>query len=229
MKTILFFLLFTLSLSTFAQNNQKGEPFNGLITDILAQPIKRAKIYVKSPDIYTYSDKKGRFGLTDISSDDTLKILYKKRIYFVPILNRKSLRIRLGDQLVDSAQEDQELIDYGYGYVKRREYLNSVNLLSGEQLQKEGYTTVMEALRGRVPGLNIYGTSGFGDTPSVNIRGINSINSSSTPLFLLDDVEVSSFDAVNLGDVDRIEVLKDANMYGVKGANGVIKVYTKKK
>ena len=226
MKTILFFLLFTLSLSTFAQNNQKGEPFNGLITDILAQPIKRAKIYVKSPDIYTYSDKKGRFGLTDISSDDTLKILYKKRIYFVPILNRKSLRIRLGDQLVDSAQEDQELIDYGYGYVKRREYLN---LLSGEQLQKEGYTTVMEALRGRVPGLNIYGTSGFGDTPSVNIRGINSINSSSTPLFLLDDVEVSSFDAVNLGDVDRIEVLKDANMYGVKGANGVIKVYTKKK
>ena len=229
MKTILFFLLFTLSLSTFAQNNQKGEPFNGLITDILAQPIKRAKIYVKSPDIYTYSNKKGRFGLTDISSDDTLKILYKKRIYFVPILNRKSLRIRLGDQLVDSAQEDQELIDYGYGYVKRREYLNSVNLLSGEQLQKEGYTTVMEALRGRVPGLNIYGTSGFGDTPSVNIRGINSINSSSTPLFLLDDVEVSSFDAVNLGDVDRIEVLKDANMYGVKGANGVIKVYTKKK
>lgn len=229
MKTILFFLLFTLSLSTFAQNNQKGEPFNGLITDILAQPINRAKIYVKSPDIYTYSDKKGRFGLTDISSDDTLKILYKKRIYFVPILNRKSLRIRLGDQLVDSAQEDQELIDYGYGYVKRREYLNSVNLLSGEQLQKEGYTTVMEALRGRVPGLNIYGTSGFGDTPSVNIRGINSINSSSTPLFLLDDVEVSSFDAVNLGDVDRIEVLKDANMYGVKGANGVIKVYTKKK
>ncbi len=184
---------------------------------------------MKSPDIYTYSDKKGRFGLTDISSDDTLKILYKKRIYFVPILNRKSLRIRLGDQLVDSAQEDQELIDYGYGYVKRREYLNSVNLLSGEQLQKEGYTTVMEALRGRVPGLNIYGTSGFGDTPSVNIRGINSINSSSTPLFLLDDVEVSSFDAVNLGDVDRIEVLKDANMYGVKGANGVIKVYTKKK
>ena len=229
MKTILFFLLFTLSLSTFAQNNQKGEPFNGLITDILAQPIKRAKIYVKSPDIYTYSDKKGRFGLTDISSDDTLKILYKKRIYFVPILNRKSLRIRLGDQLVDSAQEDQELIDYGYGYVKRREYLNSVNLLSGEQLQKEGYTTVMEALRGRVPGLNIYGTSCFGDTPSINIRGINSINSSSTPLFLLDDVEVSSFDAVNLGDVDRIEVLKDANMYGVKGANGVIKVYTKKK
>lgn len=229
MKTILFILLFAFSLSTFAQNNQKGEPFNGLITDLLAQPIKKAKIYAKSPDKYTYSDKKGRFGLTDISSDDTLKILYKKRIYFVPVLNRKSLRIRLGDQLVDSAQEDQELIDYGYGYVKRREYLNSANLLTGEQLQKEGYTTVMEALRGRVPGLNIYGNSGFGDTPSVNIRGINSINSSSTPLFLLDDVEVSSFDAVNLGDVDRIEVLKDANMYGVKGANGVIKVYTKKK
>lgn len=228
MKTRLFILLFAFSLSITAQD-EKGEPFNGLVTDLVAQPIKRAKIYVKSPQLYTYSDKKGRFGLTDVAADDTLKILYKKRIYFVPIQNRKSLRIRLGDQLVESAKEDQELIDYGYGYVKRREFLNSVNLLTGDKLQKEGYTTVMEALRGRVPGLNISGGSGFGDETSVNIRGINSIYSSSTPLFLLDDVEVNNFDGVNLGDVDRIEVIKDANMYGVKGANGVIKVYTKKK
>lgn len=76
MKTKLFILLFAFSLSITAQD-EKGEPFNGLVTDLLAQPIKRAKIYVKSPQLYTYSDKKGRFGLTDVAADDTLKILYK--------------------------------------------------------------------------------------------------------------------------------------------------------
>ena len=223
----IFFLFFslTISLSAMAQESS-GVPFNGMITDLIGTPIKRAKLYI-TPTKYTYSDRKGRFGLTDVKEGDTLKILYKKTIYYIGLTGQKSLRIRLGDK-IEEASEDEELISYGYGYVTRREYTNSGNVLTGESLQKEGYTTVMEALRGRVPGLNISGGTGLGETASVNIRGINSILGSSTPLFLLDEMEVSSFDNVNLSDVDRIEVLKDANMYGVKGANGVIKVTTKK-
>ena len=226
MKYIIILMTLCCGLSVQAQTN-KGVPFNGMITDLVGTPIKRAKIWVKDPQRYTFSDKKGRFGLTDVQVDDTLKVLYKKTLYFLAVEGRKSLRIRLGDQL--EGQEDQELINYGYGYVSKREFLNSGSKITGEQLQSEGYTSLLEALRGRVPGLNINGGSGLGsDGPSVNIRGINSIYGSSTPLFLLDDVEVTSFDSVNLRDVDYVEVLKDANMYGVKGANGVIKVYTKK-
>lgn len=224
MNKILTIFSLCFSLSMQAQNSPA--PFNGLITDIAGTPVKRARVMSKSNKQFTYSDKQGRFGFSSMKENDTLEITYKKTKYDIPVSGRKSLRLRLGDML--ESNEDEELINYGYGYVKKREYTNSGSVLSGEALAREGYSSVMEAIRGRVPGLNIYGGTGMGETNSVSIRGINSINSSSTPLFLLDEVEVPTFDGVNLSDVERIEVIKDANIYGVKGANGVIKVTTKK-
>lgn len=223
MNKILVILFLFCSQNMLAQNN--GTPFNGMITDITGTPLRNARVMNKSTKLFTYSDKKGRFGLSNIKENDTLQIIYKKVKYDIPVNGRKSLRLRLGD--VMESNEDEELISFGYGYVKKREYTNSGSVLSGEALAKQGYSSVMEAIRGRVPGLNISGGTGFGESAGVTIRGINSIYGSSTPLFLLDEVEVTSFDGVNLSDVDRIEVLKDANIYGVKGANGVIKVTTK--
>lgn len=225
MKKIISLIILCFCLQVQAQE-RKEVPFNGMITDLLGAPVKRAKIILHSSGLYTYSDKKGRFGLTNVKENDTLTITYKKVSYDIAVGNKKSAKIRLGDVL--EINEDDQLISYGYGYVKKREYTNSGNLLTGNQLMKEGYTSVMEAIRGRIPGLNISGGTGFGETSNVTIRGVNSIYGSSTPLFLLDEVEVTSFDGVNLSDVERIEVIKDANIYGVKGANGVIKVTTRK-
>lgn len=103
--------------------------------------------------------------------------------------------------------------------------MNSGGRLTGEQLRREGYQTIMEAIKGRIAGLNVT-TDMNGNMVSANIRGINSVYGSNTPLFLLNDMEVTSFDHINLSDVDYIEVQKDANIYGARGANGVIKVYT---
>ncbi|MCQ2268734.1 MAG: TonB-dependent receptor plug domain-containing protein [Bacteroidaceae bacterium] len=225
MKKILFLLMVIIGMSVQAQE-KKGVPFNGLITDASGNPIKKAKVYVKDPKIFTFSDKQGRFGLTDVKPDDVVTIVYKKTQYTISVEGKKSLRIRLGDMV--QSNEDEELISYGYGYVKRREYTNAGSVLTGEALVKEGYATVMEAIRGRIPGLNVSGNTGIGGNATANIRGINSIYGSSEPLYLLDDVEVSSFDGVNLNDVERIEVIKDANIYGARGANGVIRVSTKK-
>lgn len=63
---------------------------------------------------------------------------------------------------------------------------------------------------------------------SVVIRGINSINCSTEPLYVVDGVEVSSLDFVNIYDVESVEVMKDAFIYGSRGANGAILVKTKK-
>jgi TonB-dependent SusC/RagA subfamily outer membrane receptor len=79
----------------------------------------------------------------------------------------------------------------------------------------------MEALQGLVPGLSI--TNG-----KAIIRGIGSINASTDPLLLVDGVEVETLSYVNVYDVDKVEVLKDANIYGARGANGVILVTTKR-
>lgn len=223
MKRILVALMSLAALSVQAQ--EKGVPFNGLLSDAVGQPVKRAKVYTTSETVYTYSDKKGRFGLTDVKGTDTLHIKYKKITYDIPVEGRKSVKITLADQLNPAVQEDEEIYNMGYGFVTRREYLNSGGRITGEQLRKEGYSTIMEAIKGRFAGLNIT-TDMNGNMNTANIRGINSINGSSTPLFLLNDMEVSSFDHISLIDVDYIEVQKDANIYGARGANGVIKVYT---
>ncbi len=218
--------LLTCSLSLFAQKPQ-GVPFNGLVTDVMGNPLRNVKVYVVSDHIYSRSDKKGRFGLTDVQPNDTLHLRYKKLYYAIPVDGRKSITIKLGDQIDPVAHEDEELVNWGYGYVKKRESLEVSNGISGEELIHMGQTNLLAALQGRVPGLNI-GPSYMGQDPKVTMRGINSINAPQTPLYIVDGVEVESLEFINVYDVDRVEVLKEASIYGVRGSNGAIIVTTKR-
>ena len=219
-------LFFSIMISVFAcvavfAQKQKAVPFNGVVADLLGQPLKGARVWVVSPDYYTTTDKKGKFGLTNVQPTDTLHIKYKKQLYLIPVDTMKSVRVRLGDELKYEVRQDEELVNTGYGFVKRRESCNSSTGISGEVLVRTGRTDVLEALQGLVPGLTI--TNG-----KAIIRGLATINGSSDPLFLVDGVEVESLSFVNVYVVDKVEVLKDANMYGVKGANGAILVTTKR-
>lgn len=227
MKHILFLLLCTFSLSLSAQ--QRNEPFNGLITDVLDHPVRGAKIYIEK-GYSARSNKKGQFGLTNVRPADTITIEYQKKIYLIPVQGRKSIRVKIGDQIDNAskfeAQEDQQLVDWGYGYVKKRESLEVSSGISGDILRRTGETNLLKALQGKVAGLNVTNTNGFAGDPDVNIRGIHSINLSSTPLYIVDGVEVTSLDFVNVYDVHSVEVLKEGSMYGSKGANGVIIVHT---
>ena len=218
-------LLLTLLLCLPLSAQQKGIPFNGTVADISGSPIKGARIYISKSRV-ARSDKQGRFGLTNVGATDTIHVLYKKQIYDIPVLGRKSLRIRLGDQL--QAQEDEELVNWGYGFVKKRESLEISSGISGEDLVKSGYTNITMALQGRVPGLVVNQTGRPGQDAELNIRGTNSFYADQTPLFVVDGVVVESLDFISVYDVDRIEVLKDASIYGSRGANGAILVTTKR-
>ena len=219
-------LIFSIMISVFAcvavfAQKQKAVPFNGVVADLLGQPLKGARVWVVDPNYYTTTDKKGKFGLTNVRPTDTLHVKYKKQLYLIPVDTMKSVRVRLGDELKYEVRQDEELVNTGYGFVKRRESCNSSTGISGEVLVRTGRTDVLEALQGLVPGLTI--TNG-----KAIIRGLATINGSSDPLFLVDGVEVESLSFVNVYVVDKVEVLKDANMYGVKGANGAILVTTKR-
>lgn len=227
MRNILLSILVSFSLSSLAQKAE-GIPFNGIVQDLGGAPIKKVKIYVKSPDTYTITNKKGAFGLTDVKPTDTLHLSYKKMEYAIPVNGKKSVRITLGDKW--QALEDQDLFNAGMEFISKREFTNSANRLSGEQLLREGYTTVMSALRGRVPGLSVGQSQTFSskNSTSFSIRGESSINATRSPLLLLDGIEVSNYDDVSMSDVDYIEVIKDANSYGIRGSSGVISVFTHK-
>lgn len=207
-------------VAVFAQE-QKAVPFNGVVADILGQPLKGAKVWVVDPNYYTTTDKKGKFGLTNVQPTDTLHVKYKKQLYLIPVDTMKSVRVRLGDELKYEVRQDEELVNTGFGFVKRRESCNSSTGISGEVLVRTGRIDLMEALQGLVPGLTIINGKAV-------IRGLATIYGSSDPIYIVDGVEVESLSYVNVYSVDRVEVLKDANMYGVKGANGAILVTTKR-
>lgn len=221
MKKLIFFIVSVFAcVAVFAQK-QKDVPFNGVVADLLGQPLKGAKVWVVNPDYYTTTDKKGKFGLTNVQTTDTLHVKYKKQLYLIPVDTMKSVRIRLGDELKYEVRQDEEIVNFGYGFVKRRESCNSTTGISGEVLVRTGKIDLMEALQGLVPGLTIINGKAI-------IRGLATIYGSSDPLLMVDGVEVESLSYVNVYSVDRVEVLKDANLYGAKGANGAILVTTKR-
>lgn len=200
-------------------------PFNGLLLDREMKPKKGVRVYVKDPRRYATTDKHGRFGLTDVQPDDTLTlVLSKKESIKVPVEGRKGIRIVLAGDKSAHAEYDEELVNYGYGYVKRREFSGVSSGISGERLRSTGARDIMTALRGLVPGLVISGSAGNYD---VTIRGKHSLMLSSEPLYIIDGVVVQSLDFLSLYDVDHVEVVKDASQYGSRGANGAILVTTK--
>ena len=221
MKKLIFFIVSVFAcVAVFAQK-QKDVPFNGVVTDLLGQPLKGARVWVVNQNYYTTTDKKGKFGLTNVKTTDTLHVKYKKLLYLIPVDTMKSVRVRLGDEIKYELQQDDEIMNFGYGFVKRRESCNSSTGISGEILARTGRTEILEALQGLVAGLTV--TNG-----RALIRGISTNSGYTDPLYIVDGVEVQSLSFVNVYDVDRVEVLKDANMYGSKGANGAILVTTKR-
>ncbi|MBR5671422.1 MAG: TonB-dependent receptor plug domain-containing protein [Bacteroidales bacterium] len=215
--TIAFFFV---ALPALAQNSE-AVPFNGLLVDMTGKGIKNVKVEVKNTNRYTRTDKKGRFGLTNITPQDTLVFTIKKLTHEVEVGDAKSLRIVMASENTDdwSASQDDELVDFGFMYVKRREYTGGASGLTEENLQ--GFTNLAEALNALVPNVNVSSDG------SVNIRGQKSLMASNNALILLNNQEIGSVLDVNIYDVKSVEILKDGEGFGSRGANGVVVIRTK--
>lgn len=218
MQRIVLLIILALFATLFVRAD---EPFNGIIYDSEGNPLKDVKVYVNDSRRYATSDKKGQFGLTNVLPDDTIHVLVKKRKlpYVIPVEGRKSMKIFLADEK-PRVEEDEDLVNFGYGFVKRREYTAPSKGISGEELLRTGRTDILSALVGKVAGLDI--------SPSgVTIRGKSSLLLSTEPLYIVDGNIVANFNGISLHDVDHVEVLKDASIYGSRGSNGAILVFTK--
>lgn len=128
---------------------------------------------------------------------------------------------------VSSKQEDRaksQLVNIGYGSVRKDENTTSTQQINPEEEQISSYSNIYDYLRGRVPGVNVLPDN------TIIIRGINSPNGDPTPLFIVDGTEVSDLDFLNPSEISSISVIKDGSsaIYGVRGANGVILVETKR-
>lgn len=196
------------------------EPFNGLITRLDGSGIK-ANIVVKGKDKRTRSDGKGRFGLTDIKGDETLYIIIKRDTTVVELAGHRSIHIILADEgEVVGSDESEELMNYGFGYVKRRESIDYSSGISGDRLRATGTSDLRKAIMMCYPGLKYI-------NGELCLMTQNSINSSSGVLILCDGVECN-LDYINIQDIHSVEIIKGSNMYGFRGVNGVVLIKTNK-
>ena len=213
--------IFTLFVALFVLATADAqEPFNGRITNIEGKGIK-ARIVVKDSDKRTFSDGKGRFGLTDIEADDVLMIISRRDTMTIPVEGRKSIDIvwlKEGDSFSFRAEESEELMNYGFGYVKRRESTDYSSGISGDRLRATGAKGLVDAIQMCYPGLRYI-------NGELCLLTQNSISSSSSPLILCDGME-TNLDLISLYDVKSVEIIKGSNMYGFRGVNGVILITT---
>lgn len=213
--------IFTLFVALFVVATADAqEPFNGRITNIEGKGIK-ARIVVKDSDKRTFSDGKGRFGLTDIEADDVLMIISRRDTMTIPVEGRKSIDIlwlKEGDSFSFRAEESEELMNYGFGYVKRRESTDYSSGISGDRLRATGAKGLIEAIQMCYPGLRYI-------NGELCLISQNSIGSSSSPLILCDGMETRP-ELISLYDVKSVEIIKGSNMYGFRGVNGVINITT---
>lgn len=124
-----------------------------------------------------------------------------------------------------------EVVVVGYGVVKKSDLTSSISTVKGEKITEVTTGNPMDALQGKVNGVQISSGGGPGTAPKVIIRGITTVNGSS-PLYVVDGIPIGTdINFLNTGDIESMEVLKDASasaIYGTRGSNGVILVTTKK-
>lgn len=127
----------------------------------------------------------------------------------------------------DAFQENR-VAGVGYTDIDNGKDAGSVSRVKVKEEQISSYNSVFDYLRGRVPGVQI-GNAGPGGVPSITIRGENSFNASTQPLFVVDGAVVSDISGLNPYDIYSVDVIKDAStaIYGSRGANGVIVFKTK--
>lgn len=124
-------------------------------------------------------------------------------------------------------EKQLKTVDMGYGETSQEALSYAISSVDMEEADKSGYITIYDYLEGRVPGVKV--VKNGATTASVYIRGINSVNSSTEPLFVVDGVMVNDISYLNPRDVKSVTVLKDASasIYGVRGGNGVIVIKLK--
>ncbi len=177
----------------------------------------------------TITNQDGRFELS-VKEGASLVVSYVGMIsQEIKVGNLSTINVNLES----SVKEVDEIVVVGYGTQKKANLTGAVSSVNVEKsLESRPITDVGRALQGTTPGLIVTTTTGaIGSAPSINIRGITgSLNSSATPLILLDNVPIPDLNYINPDDVESISVLKDAAstaIYGARAAFGVVLITSK--
>ena len=222
-------LLLLLCSTLYAQAQGNGIDVRGTVVDNAGEPLIGASVIVKG--------NASQGTVTDFDGNFQLKVPSEQTVLVVSYVGMNTKELRVGKQrtfnvvLTDNTQLT-EVIVVGYGQQKKASVVGAITQTTGEVLERAaGISDIGSALTGNLPGVVTMSSSGMPgeEEPQIIIRGASSWNNSS-PLVLVDGIE-RPMSSVDIQSVATISVLKDASataVYGVKGANGVILITTKR-
>ena len=229
-KRLLTMLVAFLSLCLTTAWAQNAGTVKGVVVDATGETVIGASVVLKSDKTQgTITDLDGNFSLRLPSRESTLVISYVGMI-------TQEVKATVGQTLHIVLEEDnaqlEEVIVVGYGQQRKASVVGAITQTSGKTLERAaGISNVAQALTGNLPGVITNQSDGMPgeEEPQIVIRGSSTWNNSA-PLVLVDGIE-RPMSSVDMGSVENISVLKDASataVYGVKGANGVILITTKR-
>ncbi len=192
-------------------------------------PLPGVSIVIKGTNKGTTTDIDGKYTITVDGSDAVLVFSYLGYITNeVNVGQQTNINIKMSTDI----KQMEEVVVVGYGSIKRSAVLGAVSSVSLKERSSRTYNSTAELLQGTVAGVTVLNNGGDPTSqPTINIRGVGSLNAE-TPLIVLDGVVYSgSFNNINPNDIASISVLKDAAsaaIYGARASGGVILITTKK-
>lgn len=224
-KFLLLFVLF--SLTGNMSYAQSGITVSGTVKDNMGE-LPGVSVTVKGATGGVFTDLDGNY---------TISVPGEKSVLVFSFIGYETKSVQIGStrKLDVVMVSDEKLLDevvvIGYGTVKKRDLTGSVSSVKSDDITISPTSNVMEALQGRIAGMDILKTTGqIGSDVQVLLRGNRSIYGNNTPLFIIDGV-IGSYEQVNPMDIESFDVLKDASstaIYGSAGANGVVIITTKR-
>ena len=213
------------------------------VLDETNQPVPGVTLKIKNKPAVFGTNEEGKATLTGLATGDILVVLY---------IGYKTQEIKLDGNnvnvvLIPDLSKLDEVVVVGYGTSTNRNNVGSISSITAKDLENQPVVDPLAALQGRSTGLMISSNSGLpGGGFNVQLRGANSLTNGNNPLYIIDGVPFaddsmnqfiaangrqSALSLINPKDIERIDILKDADataIYGSRGANGVILITTKK-
>jgi TonB-linked SusC/RagA family outer membrane protein len=206
----------------FAQN----VTITGNVKDDSNGPIPFATVMIKGTNKAVQTEVNGNYTIS-VPSNGTLVFSF---LGYIPQEVVVGSQTKIDVTLKSDVTGLQQVVVVGYGTQKKKDLTGSITSVKGEEIEKLTVTNPIAALQGKVPGMTISNSGQPGTAPVVRLRGVASTKDAD-PLYVVDGILQDNIDYLNPGDIETIDLLRDASstaIYGLRGANGVIAITTKR-
>lgn len=200
---------------------------SGRVTDETGAPMAGVSVQIKGSTRGTMTDNDGRFSI-NAEDNDVLVFSY---VGYEPQEISVAGKTEINVVLVAAKGELQQVVVIGYGTQRKIDVTGSVASVSGEEISKQVAVNPVSALQGKVSGVQITNSGQPGKAPKINIRGVGTVRGGTNVLYVVDGVWFDDISFLNPSDIENISILKDASaeaIFGIRAANGVVLVTTKK-